>query len=141
MYLDSAYLAKYYVNERDSDRVRQAIRDAESHYSSIWAIGEISCVFHRHVRDGVLRDAQARELFDAFLEHVHGGLWELAPITAHLLERVSLRVSNLPAGVFLRAGDAVHLTTASELKEPEIWTNDRHLLAAAPHFGLSGRTA
>jgi hypothetical protein len=32
------------------------------------------------------------------------------------------------------------LTTARDAGELEIWTNDRHMLAAAPHFGLKGRS-
>lgn len=47
----------------------------------------------------------------------------------------------LPPATHLRAGDAVHLTTALDLGESEIWTNDRHVLAAAEHFGLTGRSA
>jgi antitoxin (DNA-binding transcriptional repressor) of toxin-antitoxin stability system len=35
---------------------------------------------------------------------------------------------------------SVHLTTARELAEREVWTNDRHMLKACPHFGLSGRS-
>lgn len=46
----------------------------------------------------------------------------------------------LPPGQFLRAGDAVHLLTAQSLGEPEIWTADKHMLSAAPHFGLTGRS-
>jgi predicted nucleic acid-binding protein len=41
----------------------------------------------------------------------------------------------------MRGGDAVHLATALEIGEREVWTGDRHMLAAAPHFGLIGRTA
>jgi predicted nucleic acid-binding protein len=39
----------------------------------------------------------------------------------------------------LRAGDAIHIVSAVEAGFNEIWTNDRHLLAAAAHFGLKGR--
>ncbi|HEY6732966.1 MAG TPA: hypothetical protein VI256_04100, partial [Roseiarcus sp.] len=46
-----------------------------------------------------------------------------------------------PADVPLRAGDAIHTATALESGETEIWTNDRHLLAAVAHFGLAGRSA
>jgi hypothetical protein len=46
-----------------------------------------------------------------------------------------------PADVPLRAGDAIHTATALETGETEIWTNDRHLLAAVAHFGLAGRSA
>jgi hypothetical protein len=40
----------------------------------------------------------------------------------------------------LRAGETIHTTTALETGETEIWTNDRHLLAAVAHFGV-GRSA
>ena len=140
MYLDSAYLAKYYVNEPDSVSVRAAISRAQARFSSIWAIPEMTCIFHRHVREGSLSATQARSLLDTFLLHVDEGIWNVVPVTDNLLRRCSVTVSTLPAGVFLRAGDAVHLTTASALSEAEIWTNDRHLLAAAPYFGLTGRS-
>jgi predicted nucleic acid-binding protein len=38
------------------------------------------------------------------------------------------------------AADALHLITAQGQSETEVWTNDRQLLAAAPYFGLAGRT-
>lgn len=140
MYLDSAYLAKFYVNERDSVAVRAVIQAAPLRVSSVWALAEMACIFHRHVREGMLSAAQAERLSNMFLEHVDAGIWKLMPVTERLLWHVNMLVRQLPAGVFLRAGDAVHLTTASELGEPEIWTNDRHLLAAASHFGLAGRS-
>jgi predicted nucleic acid-binding protein len=141
MYVDSAYIAKFYVNEADSGEVRAVIHRADSLQSSAWAIPEVTCVLHRHVREGWLTAIQSRELAEAFLKHVEDGLWRLAPVTGHLLHRVAALVSAQPGNVYLRAGDAVHLTTAQEVGEKEIWTNDRHLLAAAPHFGLVGRSA
>ena len=45
-----------------------------------------------------------------------------------------------PREIFLRTADAVHLTTAQELGERDVWTNDRHMLATAPYFGLPGRS-
>lgn len=140
MYLDSAYLAKFYVNERDSREVRRAIGSAHSFVSSIWAIAEVTCVFHRHVREGSITPSQANTLVHRFLSHIEDGTWRVVPVTERLLRRVSLSVAGLPAEVYLRAGDAVHLTTAADEGESEIWTNDRHLLAAAPHFGLRGRS-
>jgi predicted nucleic acid-binding protein len=38
------------------------------------------------------------------------------------------------------AADALHLIIAQSQSEAEVWTNDRRLLAAAPYFGLAGRT-
>ena len=140
MYLDSAYIAKFYVNERDSNAVRALIRRADSLVTSAWALGEVTCVFHRHLREGPLSAAQYRELTRAFVKHVDAGVWNLIPISAALLNRMTSLVSAAPAGVYLRAGDAVHLTTAKDIGEAEIWTNDRRLLRAAPYFGLVGRS-
>jgi predicted nucleic acid-binding protein len=49
-------------------------------------------------------------------------------------------VISAPREIFLRTADAVHLVTAQELGEREVWTNDRHMLAAASYFGLAGRS-
>jgi predicted nucleic acid-binding protein len=141
MYLDSAYVAKYYLNEWDSRAVRAAIRGADSLTSSEWSMAEVACAFHRHMRQGELSARQFQELLRVFLKHCDAGLWTLVPVGDRLLRRVSGSLSTLPAGIYLRAGDAVQLMSAQAAGEPEVWTSDRHMLAAAPHFGLLGRTA
>ena len=140
MYLDSAYIAKFYVNEHDSGAVRQLISKADSLESSAWAMAEVHCVFHRHIREGKISPPQCRRLSEAFLEHVSAGIWNFAAVSESMLTRMAARMRLAPAELFLRAGDAVHLTTAADLGATEIWTNDRHLLAAAPYFGIEGRT-
>jgi predicted nucleic acid-binding protein len=45
-----------------------------------------------------------------------------------------------PRDLFIRTADAVHLATAHEAGERDVWTNDRHMLAAAPYFGLTGQS-
>jgi len=141
VYLDSAYIAKFYVNEPDSPRVRAAISGADTLVSSMWAMGEVTCAFHRHLREGALDTSQYRELLTAFLDDAATGNWTLIPVTEGLLRTMVTLLSALPPTIYLRAGDAVHLTTALESGEREVWTNDRHLLAAAGHFGLTGRNA
>ena len=140
MYLDSAYIAKYYVNEPDAAAVRKLIRRASFICSSFWAVVEVTCVFHRHVREGSLTPAQGRELIDVFRGHVESDLWNLIPITDALLRRTATLIRGVPASVPIRAGDAVHLASVLEVGEPEMWTNDRHLLAAATHFGITARS-
>ncbi|HME09653.1 MAG TPA: type II toxin-antitoxin system VapC family toxin [Bryobacteraceae bacterium] len=140
MYLDSAYVAKYYVNEPDATAVRKLIMRAESICSSSWALLEVTSVFRRHMREGSLTLAQGRQLMAVFETHVQRGLWHLIPVSEALLRRTVKLVRGLPPNVPLRAGDAIHLATALDQGEPEIWTNDRHLLAAASHFGISGKS-
>ena len=140
MYLDSAYIAKYYVNEPDAAAVRNLIRRAPFVCSSAWALVEVTCVFHRHVRERSLTLAQGRELIDVFRRHAEKDVWHLIPLTEELLRRTATLIRGIPAGVPLRAGNAIHLASALAVGELEMWTNDRHLLAAAAHFGVTARS-
>jgi predicted nucleic acid-binding protein len=140
LYFDTAYVAKCYLNEPDATNVRQLARKAEGLYSSIWCIAELACVFQRHIREGSLQSASAIALRRLFLTDIRNGVWMLYPISERLLFRVVTLVAALPSSVYLRAGEAIHLASALESDFSEIWTNDRRLLAAAPHFGLDGRS-
>ena len=142
LYLDSAYIAKCYLNEPDAERVRALVREQTGLTSCAWCRAELATIFHRHVRDGGLTRKQARELHDLFLADVDDGVWTLLPVSSALLASVEARLRRLRRrDVFLRAGDAVHLAAAAEAGFREIWTNDRHMLAAARSFSLRGRSA
>ncbi len=140
LYLDTAYVAKCYLNEPDAEAVRALVRDQTGLTSSAWCRAELACVLHRHVREGGLTPRQTRALHDLFLEDISDGVWTILPVTSELMDRVEARLRRLRAQVFVRAGDAIHLVTAASAGFTEIWTNDRHLLAAARAFGLRGRT-
>ncbi len=75
-----------------------------------------------------------------FQDDVDHGVWDLVPVSEGLLHSVADRVSRLPRAMSIRSGDALHLVSALTAGFTEIWSNDRHLLAGAPHFGLVGRT-
>lgn len=140
MYFDTSYIVKFYLNEPESPRIRDLVRKADAIRSSLWAFAEFHAVLHRHLREGAATRTQLRQVSARFAEHLHDGLWTLIPVTEALLKRTSLLMLSAPTSLFLRTADAIHLVTAKEAGESEIWTNDRHMLAAASHFGLTGRS-
>jgi predicted nucleic acid-binding protein len=139
MYLDAAYLAKFYVHEPESVEVRALMQTAPRVSSSAWSIPEVTCAFQRHVRQGYLTVAQGEELIDLFAHHCESGVWQLVPVTDSILRTTRLLIRSVASTVPLRAGDAIHLATAISIGESELWTNDRHLLAATHAAGLTGR--
>lgn len=139
-YLDTAYIMKCYVNEPDANQVRHLAKRASGLYSSAWCIAEVGCTFHRHVRERTLTAEQAAELRDVFLADLRQGVWVVFPVTEQLLFQVESATATMPPALHLRAGDALHLVTARQAGFSEIWSNDRHLLAAAPHLGMIGRS-
>lgn len=140
MYFDSAYIAKCYVNEPDSAAVEKLARSARVLYSSVVAVAEVHCVFHRHVREGLITPKKSRDLGELFLRHADAGYWNFIPASEPLLRRTAAIVIASAPALFLRSADAIHLTTAMELGEGEIWTTDRHMIAAAPRFGLLAKS-
>ena len=140
MYFDTAYIAKFYFNEPHSIGVREIVRNAAVIRSSFWAVAELHAVIHRRVREGVTSRDEGRDVAQSFYDHVQHGLWDLISVNEALLRRTSALILAAPRDLFLRTADAVHLTTAQESGESEVWTNDRHMLAAAPYFGLQGRS-
>src|SRR5215472_11968292 len=97
MYLDSAYIAKYYLNEPDSPQVRSTITGTSPPVSSIWALGEVAWAFHRNLREGSLNASQFQALLGAFLHHADSGIWTFVPVTERLLRKMTVFMKTLPA--------------------------------------------
>ncbi len=62
------------------------------------------------------------------------------PVHEALLRRTGALMISVPPTLFIRTADAVHLATAYEAGEREVWTNDRPMPASASYFGLTGRS-
>lgn len=140
MYFDTSYIAKFYFNEPESAQVRQLVRRANSIHSSLWAFAEFHAVIQRRTREGLFAPNDARDLASRFCEHIEEGLWNLVPVNEALVRRTGALIVSAPRNLFIRTADAVHLATANEIGERDVWSNDRHMLAAAPYFGLMGRS-
>jgi predicted nucleic acid-binding protein len=114
-----------------------AARDA--HIASVaFARLEVAAVFHRKLREKIISPAIYRELDSQFSEDITAGIWRFLTTTETMIVKSQSAYRTLPASFFLRSADCLHLCAAAEAGFKEIYSNDRHLLAAAPHFGLRG---
>ena len=139
-YFDSAYLAKCYLEEPDSVKIRRFVQTAEIVYSSALCIVEVSCSLHRAVREKIITKDHASHLRLAFSGHLSAGVIQLIPVSDGILRMVETVVARLPTTIFLRAADAIHLGSAKSEGFEAIWSNDRHMLRAASNFGVVGRS-
>ena len=138
IYFDAAYVAKCYLNEPGADRVRDVARHADGLASCELARIEFASILKRHVRERHITRREMSAVLREFEEDEGNGVWHWYAITSALVERARRTVLLLPSAMFIRSGDALHLTCAEEHGFREVYTNDRHMLAAARHFRLKG---
>jgi predicted nucleic acid-binding protein len=138
IYFDSAYLAKCYLAEPGHREVRALAERAGPIKSAEWARIEVAAVFHRHLREGRFNAKDQREFNLQFTQDSLDGVVSFIPVSPALLAITQSAYLSLPPALFLRSADCLHLCAAVEAGFKEIHSNDRHLLAAAAHFGLRG---
>jgi predicted nucleic acid-binding protein len=140
VYFDSAYIAKFYLSEPDSDNVRAlAAREGRVCCSVIGRV-ETAQVFHRKLREGKATKAECSALFDQFDADCQSGLWTWLPLTDDLVASTVQRFRHRPSRVPLRSADAIHLVSAREHGFDRIYSNDTRVLAVASEFGLRGES-
>lgn len=138
IYFDATFLVRLYVDEPGYEKVRALVRNVEAIRSSILGKMETEAAFHRKLREHELTHYALTEANQQLLDNSANGVHQWLPLTPAVMNRVHATFLNLPANVFLRTGDAIHLATAAEAGCKEIYSNDRHLLAAASLFKLKG---
>jgi predicted nucleic acid-binding protein len=138
MYLDAAFFVRLYIEETGFERIRTLVKDSDSISSSILAKMETEAALHRQLREGKISARGFRQAHEQFTQDQARALIRWLPVSGSIVERVHFAFLNLPPNIFLRAGDAIHLATASEAGFKDIHSNDRHLLAAAGLFKLKG---
>ena len=139
IYFDTSYLLKCYLAEPGHEAVRQLAQDAGPLACVSYGFIECRAGVHRHLREGKLTAAEAALVYQVMQRDDDVGLVTWFPMSAQLLDRVKQEFEKLPETVFLRTADALHLICAREQGFAEIHSNDRHMLAAAAHFGLVGK--
>lgn len=139
IYFDTAYLLKCYVKEVGWQEVRALARQHDRVACSAYGRLELHAALHRKLRERELTRAQLATVFDQLELDDAQRLWNWLPLTEAIMASVTSLFRALPGTVFVRTADAIHLVTAMSHGFREVYSNDIHLLAAAPHFSLRGK--
>lgn len=137
IYLDTSYMARLYLCDPGFEHVR-ALATSDRVACSCHGEVELFAVFHRKYREGVLDApllAAVLSQYDA--ERTLSAITWL-PITEATIQTACQAFRALAPSVFLRAADALHLAGAKEHGFLDVYSNDRHLIEAATHFGIKG---
>lgn len=139
IYFDTAYVIKCYLKERGWEAVRDLARSHERVACSAYGRLELHAALHRKRREGAITEQHMEIVLRQLRMDESTRLWEWVPLSAAIMTAVADAFRSLSPRVFLRTGDAVHLISARERGFTEVHSNDRHLIAAAPYVGMTGR--
>ena len=138
IYFDTSYLVLLYYADVGAEAVREL---AATDHLACAAHGqaEMIAAFHRKLREGAIRPAAYAALLGQVRAHHKAGAFQWLAPDDETFSRIAEVYAKLPAAVYLRAADAIHLATAVECGFRVVYSHDVHLLAAAEHFGIEGR--
>jgi predicted nucleic acid-binding protein len=138
IYFDTSYLVRLYYQDPGADVVR-ALAATDHVASAALGQAEMASAFHRKLREKAILPTAYAALLNQVEAHNKAGAFLWLAQDAEIMARVRHVYQNLPASVFLRAADAIHLATAAEAGLGIIYSNDAHLLRAAKYFGIAGK--
>ena len=137
-YYDANYLFKLQCVENGTSEVRGHAATVNILCIAAHGRAEYASAAFRKVREGSATPSEYQLAIAQVKTDASTGNLKFLPLTEAILDRVEQVFATAPATTYLRAADALHLATAAEHGFTEIHSNDKHLLAAAPLFGLVG---
>jgi len=138
IYFDTSYLVRLYYSDSGAEAVR-ALASTDHVACAAHGQAEMIAAFHRNLREGAIRPAAYSTLLRQVRAHNELGAFLWLAQDQEIFSLIADVYAKLPATVFLRAADAIHLATAAESGFRIVYSNDVHLLKAAEHFGIEGR--
>ena len=138
LYFDTAYLCKLRWNEPGSPEVAACATGCDALVCAVHGRAEFYASGFRKVREGFASREAFRVVASQFEADCAAGAIIFLDLTDKVMARVKGAFLEAPDTLFLRAADALHLACAAEYGFDTIYSNDRHLLAAANHFGIQG---
>lgn len=138
LYFDTTFLGKLQWQESGTPEVITLASSADTIVTALHGRAEFYSIGHRKLREGKTSQPTLRAVFAQFDAEILSGKLHLLPLTYAIIDRIESVFASAGPGTYLRAADALHLATAAEYGFSAIHSNDKHLLAAAPLFGLLG---
>lgn len=136
IFCDTSVIAKFYVPETGSEAVRLKLESEESISISELVRVELMGVFHRRLREGRWSPADFQAAMRQFNHDDISGFWNWLPLDQTIVEAAAKTYATLPATIFLRSADCIHLVTALHHNFTEVYTFDHHQTTACPSLGL-----
>jgi predicted nucleic acid-binding protein len=140
IYFDTSYLVRLYYDDPGADKVR-VLAASDNVACAAHGKAEMIAAFHRKLRERVISQSSYAALLGQVRAHDKAGAFQWLSAGAEIYGRIAEVYVRLPATIFLRAADALHLATAAHAGFQCVYSNDAHLLAAATYFEIEGRNS
>jgi predicted nucleic acid-binding protein len=137
LYFDTSYIVRLHSRDAGWEAVRKLAR-TDNIACCIHGHAEAVAAFHRKLRENVITQKEFATVIAEFERDSDAGAFVWLPFSPAVVARAAKAFKVLPASIYLRAADALHLACAVENGFKEIFSNDTRLLDAASNFGLKG---
>ncbi len=138
LYFDTNYIVRLYAYDPGWEQVT-ALAGTNQIVCAWHGQAEVIAALHRKFRESRLQRKEWLFLLGNFQADCEAGAFDWLPLSPAILEHVRQNYAELPANVFLRSADALHLACAAAHGLKIIYSHDQRLLRAAQYFGLQGK--
>lgn len=134
-YLDTSALAKWYLNEQESERFAAWMAEQDDTHISSLTVTEFRCLLARRERSKELGSVPVHQIFSTFERDIEQGFLILHQVCNDDLvaaRQLIDRVGNIP----LRTLDAMHLAIAERISAESLASADKVMLEASDYLGM-----
>lgn len=135
VYIDTSALAKWYLNEKNSDAFIQFLQTVPIAMISQLTITEMRCLLARRRRMQEITISLENEIFSTFQMDIDQGHLNILPFDSCYFEEATHLISSLQ-DIPLRTLDALHLATIKHHRIPKLATADQIMVIAAEKLEL-----
>lgn len=134
VYVDTSALAKWYLNERESDKVEAWLQEQGAVAISTLSLAEMSSLLARRRRMGQIDAALEARIEAAIEADVSAGFLVRHEVTDRAVHDAGALIRSLPKQP-LRTLDALHLAIAAEIGAGSVATADRVMAGVVQALG------